>query len=210
MQKIIEALQFYADGKHYQEGRGWDSQPTVEDGDMARQALADLQAQQAPLVAKNPLSKRCYAMSEAHLNGYRLVLGFNTLEDLDAAHLYVAAPQAAPTDTSQCDMQTMQCVHDAALEQAAKVIELYDDATMKADYMLDATECAEIIRSLIGQPAKPAEDDRKDAERIYWLEQHDGQFYNIDSITAIVGVGFNGKASLRAAIDAAIAQGEQG
>jgi hypothetical protein len=35
-----------------------------------------------------------------------------------------------------------------ALEDAAAVIELYDDATMKADYMLDSTECAGIIREL--------------------------------------------------------------
>lgn len=37
---------------------------------------------------------------------------------------------------------------DGAYEFAAKVIELFDDATMRADYMLDAGECASIIRAL--------------------------------------------------------------
>ena len=42
---------------------------------------------------------------------------------------------------------------------------------------------------------------RADAEQLDWLEQHDGRFYNIDRITAIVGNGFNGgQKSLRAAI----------
>lgn len=35
-----------------------------------------------------------------------------------------------------------------AFEQAAMTIELYDDATMKGDYMLDSSECAGIIRAL--------------------------------------------------------------
>ena len=40
----------------------------------------------------------------------------------------------------------------AALNFAAKVIELFDDATMKGDYMLDAGECADIIRTLAISP----------------------------------------------------------
>lgn len=38
----------------------------------------------------HPLASRCYAMSEPHLSGYRLVLGFETLEAVDAAHTWVA------------------------------------------------------------------------------------------------------------------------
>lgn len=37
---------------------------------------------------------------------------------------------------------------DGAYEFAAKVIELFDDATMRADHMLDAGECASVIRAL--------------------------------------------------------------
>lgn len=37
---------------------------------------------------------------------------------------------------------------DEVYEFAAKVIELFDDATMRANHMLDAGECASIIRAL--------------------------------------------------------------
>lgn len=37
---------------------------------------------------------------------------------------------------------------EEAFELAAKTIELFDDKTMECDYMLDATECAGIIRAL--------------------------------------------------------------
>lgn len=39
-------------------------------------------------------------------------------------------------------------VRDAAYEHAAHTIELFDDKTMEGDYMLDAGECAGIIRAL--------------------------------------------------------------
>lgn len=41
-----------------------------------------------------------------------------------------------------------------------------------------------------------------DARRLDWLQAHDGQFHNIDRITAVFGVGFNRQGSLRHAIDA--------
>ena len=52
--------------------------------------------------------------------------------------------------------------------------------------------------------------DAKDAERLNWLGQHDGKFYNIDKIASIVGSGFSHNGfiwmteSLRSAIDAAM------
>jgi hypothetical protein len=55
----------------------------------------------------------------------------------------------------------------------------------------------------------------KDAERLDWLEAHDGRFYNIDKISAIVGSGFSsggrivGK-SLRSAIDSVIEENIDG
>ena len=42
---------------------------------------------------------------------------------------------------------------------------------------------------------------KADTARIDWLEQHDGDYHNIDRIVAIVGVGFNNRKSLRDAID---------
>ncbi len=63
----------------------------------------------------------------------------------------------------------------------------------------------------------PAAGDALDKARLDWLEQHDGRFYNKDRISSIVGVGFliagdltgMRHQSVRAAIDAAIAQQSQ-
>lgn len=44
-----------------------------------------------------------------------------------------------------------------ALRHAAKVIELYDDATMRADYMIDSGECAGILNALAEYHARAAE-----------------------------------------------------
>lgn len=50
--------------------------------------------QAALLSAQNPLLKRCYTMSEHHLSGYRVVIGFERLEDAQDAHEYIAKLQA--------------------------------------------------------------------------------------------------------------------
>lgn len=61
--------------------------------------------QATPAQEVHPLASRCYAMSEPHLSGYRLVLGFETLEAVDAAHTWVAnvrkAPQQATPEPSR-------------------------------------------------------------------------------------------------------------
>lgn len=44
----------------------------------------------------NPLSRRCYLMSESHLGGHRLIIGFETLEDAQDAHEYVARLSKPP------------------------------------------------------------------------------------------------------------------
>lgn len=46
--------------------------------------------------------------------------------------------------------------------------------------------------------------DCTDATRIDWLQTIDEDFYNIDRISAVVGVGFNTRQSLREAIDLAM------
>ena len=49
----------------------------------------------------NPLSRRCYLMSEAHMSGYRLIVGFENLEDLQAAHAYIARGVGPNTTAEQ-------------------------------------------------------------------------------------------------------------
>jgi hypothetical protein len=52
----------------------------------AAAALSHLAAEQPQ---PNPLTARCYTMSEPHLSGYRLILGFQTREAVEAAHHWV-------------------------------------------------------------------------------------------------------------------------
>lgn len=40
-------------------------------------------------VELDPLDKRCYTISESHLSGYRLILGFETLDDVQDAHEFL-------------------------------------------------------------------------------------------------------------------------
>ncbi len=50
---------------------------------------------------EHPLAKRCYLMSESHLSGHRLVVGFETLEDAQAAHSFVAHLTKTPNAGGQ-------------------------------------------------------------------------------------------------------------
>ena len=56
-------------------------------------AILALRPQPVPMTPEqqpNPFSKRCYTMSESHLSGYRLIVGFEHLEDAQDAHTFVA------------------------------------------------------------------------------------------------------------------------
>lgn len=60
----------------------------------------------------NPLSKRCYTMSESHLSGYRLIVGFESLGDAQDAHSWVAnigrpTPPASQEQAQQPKPQPM-------------------------------------------------------------------------------------------------------
>lgn len=63
----------------------------------------------------SPLEKRCYTMSESHLSGYRLIIGFETLDDLQAAHTFVATPQPAPAvaDAAAVPLQVLKDASEA-------------------------------------------------------------------------------------------------
>lgn len=59
-----------------------------------RTALQQAEAQQPatgePVVSRNPFASRCYTMSESHLSGHRLIVGFEKLGDAQDAHEWVA------------------------------------------------------------------------------------------------------------------------
>jgi len=48
-----------------------------------------------------PFAKRCYAMSEPHLSGYRLIVGFERLADVQEAHIFVANQARAAMSAAQ-------------------------------------------------------------------------------------------------------------
>ena len=68
--------------------------------------------QAALLSAQNPLLKRCYTMSESHLSGYRVVIGFERLEDAQDAHEYIAKLQATQ-EPVQAVPEAMKVVTEA-------------------------------------------------------------------------------------------------
>ena len=63
-------------------------QPDSRDPDCpACKILTDAAAEHDEMERRlNALKKRCYIFSESHLSGYRLIIGFNTLDDVQGAH----------------------------------------------------------------------------------------------------------------------------
>lgn len=55
-----------------------------------QQAEAQQPAKGEPVVSRNPFASRCYTMSESHLSGHRLIVGFERLGDAQDAHEWVA------------------------------------------------------------------------------------------------------------------------
>ena len=75
----------------------------------------------------------------------------------------------------------------------------------------------EYARTAIAARA-PADSVQEDAALLDWLEQHDGRYYNLDKVAAIVGTGFlvqsegnmpQVHSTLREAVYAARKQGEK-
>jgi len=54
-----------------------------------RAALSKQPATPDPVVSRNPFAARCYTMSESHLSGHRLIVGFEKLGDAQDAHEWV-------------------------------------------------------------------------------------------------------------------------
>ena len=60
-------------------------------GEADDEAVPDQQpATGEPEVSRNPFASRCYTMSESHLSGHRLIVGFEKLVDAQDAHEWVA------------------------------------------------------------------------------------------------------------------------
>lgn len=55
-----------------------------------KRVAAQQPATGGPVVSRNPFASRCYTMSESHLSGHRLIVGFEKLGDAQDAHEWVA------------------------------------------------------------------------------------------------------------------------
>ena len=64
--------------------------PDVDDKTTTPQPSQAAQAESEPVVSRNPFASRCYTMSESHLSGHRLIVGFEKLGDAQDAHEWVA------------------------------------------------------------------------------------------------------------------------
>lgn len=67
--------------------------------------------------AQNPLLKRCYTMSESHLSGYRVVIGFERLEDAQDAHEYIAKLQATQEPVQVFPPRIMELLEQVASDE---------------------------------------------------------------------------------------------
>lgn len=93
-----------------------------------------------PVVSRNPFASRCYAMSESHLSGHRLIVGFEKLGDVQDAHEWVARQGRGdfthPAPSVPGDDFDLIC----------NAIDKADSITMEGDYMLDSDDCIAVVR----------------------------------------------------------------
>ena len=89
---VIELLQEAADEIDALQARAILTQQP--DNTACKSVQKRLEAQQPatgePVVSRNPFASRCYTMSESHLSGHRLIVGFEELGDAQDAHEWVA------------------------------------------------------------------------------------------------------------------------
>lgn len=93
-----------------------------------------------PAAVRNPFASRCYTMSESHLSGHRLIVGFEKLGDAQDAHEWVAR-QGRGDFTHPAPS-----VPDDDLDLICNAIDKADTITMEGDYMLDSDDCIAVVR----------------------------------------------------------------
>lgn len=116
--------------------------------------------QATPAQEVHPLASRCYAMSEPHLSGYRLVLGFETLEAVGAAHTWVANVRKAPQQATPEPVGWTDADADAArlaMELECLLLDTKDTAAVSR-WWKSANEALDLHRArLAAAQAKGAE-----------------------------------------------------
>ena len=105
-----------------------------------RTALSQQPATADPAVSRNPFASRCYTMSESHLSGHRLIVGFEKPGDAQDAHEWVAR-QGRGDFTHQAPS-----VPGDDFDLICNAIDKADTITMEGDYMLDSGDCIAVVR----------------------------------------------------------------
>ncbi len=136
------------------EGLIYDYEPLFAAPQAAQQA-----AQATAGWVPSPLAKRCYTMSETHLSGHRVIIGFEHMADAQAAHTFIAnigeSSPTKPDDVSQDQVielaQAMEQLRAEKIVEAVKVLPAGGhDADMptpfQAGYQL---ACEEITHRLL-------------------------------------------------------------
>lgn len=123
--------------------------------------------QQAAPVEPNPLDRRCYVVSESHLGGYRLILGYETLDAVVAAHEFIVKHSAAapkPEPVAPC------AVPESAVQELCTLLE------REQGVYLTHTTVSKYLSTVLKAAPKPLTDlqiaDAIDA-RQSWVMQND-------------------------------------
>lgn len=64
-----------------------------------------MQADSPDTTTVSPLARASYVMSEPHDSGYRVVIGFDTREEADAAHEFLARSSSALRVTDSANLK---------------------------------------------------------------------------------------------------------
>lgn len=110
-----------------------------------KRLAAQQPATSEPVVSRNPFASRCYTMSESHLSGHRLIVGFEKLGDAQDAHEWVARQgrgdftHPAPSVPADVVRVPLQILKDASEALGNFVSDHgWGDADMQAMDNLDA------------------------------------------------------------------------
>ena len=125
------------------------------------EALDKLKAKTGADAVREALASRCFSMSEPYLSGWRLIIGFNTREEVDAVQEYVARLPMRDAFASPPSVSVPGVEREKAIRECAKIAEMYrvttDSRPIRKDYEhLIGTNISIAILALIEQPGEQA------------------------------------------------------
>lgn len=136
LKELGEARKIVRASSSRQLAKDWDRRATDA---LANLRTAIQQAQQPvtgePVVSRNPFASRCYTMSESHLSGHRLIVGFEKLVDAQDAHEWVTRQgrgdftHPAPSVPDGWVLMPRELTPDEAMRGQGALLDMCWDAT---------------------------------------------------------------------------------